>query len=76
MGRIHGLSRMDKEQMTAIFLRETEADPIPSCCVCNRSYNEREYGWIYRARFEVYTCSNECYTSEQYKQLLTENELL
>ena len=67
---------MDKEQMTAVFLRETEADPTPSCCVCNRPFNERESGWVYRARNEVYTCSNECYTSEQYKQLLIENELL
>ena len=36
---------------------------IAHCCVCNRTYNERELGWVYRAMYKVYTCSNECYTS-------------
>ena len=62
--------------MSIQFLRETEASEKSNtvhCCVCNRPYSEREYGWIYRAMYKVYTCSNECYTSDEYKMLLTEN---
>ena len=58
------------------FLRETEASEKSNtahCCVCNRTYNERELGWVYSSQYKVYTCSNECYTSDEYKMLLTEN---
>ena len=58
------------------FLRETEASEKSTvhCCVCNRLYSEREnIGWVYRSLYKVYTCSNECYTSDEYKMLLTEN---
>ena len=54
------------------FLSETETNKTTACCVCNRSYNEKEIGWIYRAVYKVYTCSNECYTSDKYKMLLIE----
>jgi len=57
----------------AVFLSETETNNKATvCCVCNKPYNEREYGWIYRAMYKVYTCSNECYTSDEYKMILTE----
>ena len=60
------------------FLRETEKTSEKShtahCCVYNRPYNEKEIGWIYRAVYKVYTCSNECYTSDKYKMLLIEKE--
>jgi hypothetical protein len=56
------------------FLSETETDKATTCCVCNRLYNDREYGWIYRAMYNVYTCSNECYTSGKYEMLLIEKK--
>lgn len=56
------------------FLRETEKTSekkhTAHCCVCNRPYSEREIGWVYRTMYNVYTCSNECYTSDEYKMLL------
>ena len=55
------------------FLSETETNKATACCVCNRSYNEKEIGWVYSSQYIVYTCSNECYTSDEYKMLLTEN---
>ena len=74
---------MDKERIgshmitgEAVFLSETETESITThCCVCNRLYNEKEIGWVYRAVYKVYTCSNECYTSDEYKMLLTENKI-
>ena len=61
--------------MSIQFLSETETESKTThCCVCNRPYNEREYGWIYRAMYNVYTCSNECYTSDEYEMLLIEKE--
>jgi hypothetical protein len=56
--------------MTAEFLKETETDNSRHCCVCNRIYEEREIGWTYNSEHEVLTCSNECYTSKDYKMLL------
>ena len=32
-----------------------------SCCVCNKTYKEKEIGWTYRSFYKVYTCSTECY---------------
>ena len=32
-----------------------------SCCVCNRTYKEKEIGWTYRSFYKVYVCSTECY---------------
>ena len=59
----------------AVFLSETETESrTTNCCVCNRPYNEKEIGWIYRAVYKVYTCSNECYTSDEYKMLLIEEK--
>ena len=74
MGRIHGLSRMGKERMTTVFLSETDRqnDDTTVCVVCNKTYNEKEQGWTYSSFLELYTCSNECYSSDQYKQLLNE----
>ena len=74
MGRIHVLSRMGKEQMTTVFLSETDRqnDDTTVCVVCNKTYNEKEQGWTYSSFLELYTCSNECYSSEQYNQLLNE----
>ena len=43
-----------------------------SCCVCNRTYSDGEIGWTYCSFYKVYTCSNECYTSDEYKMLLIE----
>ena len=61
--------------MSIQFLSETETESITThCCVCNRPYNERELGWVYSTQYKVYTCSNECYTSDEYKMLLTEEE--
>ena len=61
--------------MTIQFLSETETDNSTAyCCVCNRSYNEKEIGWVYSSQYKVYTCSNECYTSDEYKMLLTEEK--
>ena len=48
------------------FLSETETNKATACCVCNRSYNEKEIGWVYSSQYKVYTCSNECYTSDKY----------
>ena len=58
------------------FLRETEASEkgTAHCCVCNRPYSEKEIGWVYRAVYKVYTCSNECYTSDKYEMLLIEGK--
>jgi len=59
------------------FLRETEKTSEKStahCCVCNRPYSEKEIGWVYSSQYKVYTCSNECYTSDEYKMLLVEED--
>ena len=56
------------------FLSETETNKTTACCVCNRSYNEKEIGWVYSTQYKVYTCSNECYTSDTYEMLLIEKE--
>ena len=60
--------------MTAEFLSETETNKATTCCVCNRHHSKTEYGWVYSAMHNVYTCSNECYTSDKYEMLLTENK--
>mgnify|MGYP006087369307 CR=1 FL=1 len=61
--------------MTKQFLSETETNKATACCVCDRPYNDREYGWVYRTMYNVYTCSNECYTSNKYEMLLNENKV-
>jgi len=61
--------------MTAEFLKETETDSSRHCCVCNRTYEEKEIGWVYNSEYGVLTCSNECYTSEKHKMLLSETPL-
>ena len=62
--------------MVVQFLRETEASEKNNvyCCVCKRSYSERELGWVYSTQYKVYTCSNECYTNDKYEMLLIEKE--
>ena len=62
-----------------VFLSETEPGRRGGrtmCVVCNRPYNEREQGWTYSSSLELYTCSNECHTSERYEQLLIEQKKL
>ena len=62
--------------MSIQFLSETETESITThCCVCNRPYNEKEIGWVYSSQYKVYTCSNECYTSDEYKMLLVEEDI-
>ena len=62
--------------MSIQFLSETETESTTTthCCVCNSPYNEKEIGWVYRAVYKVYTCSNECYTNDKYEMLLIEKE--
>ena len=62
------------------FLRETEKTSdeksnTAHCCVCNKPYSDGEIGWVYRSLYKVYTCSNECYTSDEYKMLLVEEDI-
>ena len=73
---------MDKERIgshmitgEAVFLSETETESRTThCCVCNRPYSEKEIGWVYSSQYKVYTCSDECYTSDKYEMLLIEKE--
>ena len=57
-----GRKKKNKERIH--FLSETETESITTthCCVCKKTYNKRELGWVYRSLYRIYTCSNECYT--------------
>ena len=66
----------EDKKMTVQFLSETETESTTTthCCVCNSLYNEKEIGWVYSTQYKVYTCSNECYTSNKYEMLLIEGK--
>ena len=57
-----GRKKKNKERIQFLSKTETESTTTTHCCVCKKTYNKRELGWVYRSLYRIYTCSNECYT--------------
>ena len=73
--QVQFLRETDKAQ------QEDKHQPHPNntfCCVCSKTLwgeatvveDQKNDGWTYASRYELYTCSTKCQTSEKYKTLI------